>query len=490
MYFSCHDYRYPFVQTLLRSVIIRTLVLTTFVLAAPVQASDSVTHQLFTVRSDVLENGLHVIRHHRNTSDTFTAQLVVDVGLQDLPCDKQQTPHLLEHMLFEGTERYDSKTLRQQIRDHGGKVNGYTVEEYTYYSFDIHSDFPGIVLDSLYAMVAEPLLKPEALQRARQIVHAELGTTANQWQLTLAGKKVLSLMAKARIFANSNLACPDITSPEGIAMDDIRRLFQRYTPATMTLLLIGRFDDREIDQWLEKTFARLPPQPVQPRAEISFSGIDYSLLEETRGLFDPEVDISLWIPAMGSTHRGYPVYQIAAEYLGEQLYYRIRGQQGLAYTPRAEVVANSQYGYLRAETRTTDAWSDAVIGMFRNSYDQLRREGIPEGDVERLKRKLILEFESRQRDNFELSQLYRHYRHTIRQRRGMPNLVEQLQAVTVDDINAGIRQWFPDQPLIAVLRPPTFAEATLWIGSPSLLLGTAGFMLLRRAGRRRQISRD
>ena len=150
--------------------------------------TESVTHQLFQVKSEVLPNGLHVIRHHRDTSDTFTAQLIVEVGLQDFPCTMQQAPHLLEHMLFEGTKRFDRKTLRQRIRDHGGTTNGFTKEEYTHYTFDIHSDYPDIALDNLYSMMAEPLFNPGDMETSRQVVHSELGTSSNKLQMKLAGK--------------------------------------------------------------------------------------------------------------------------------------------------------------------------------------------------------------------------------------------------------------------------------------------------------------
>ncbi len=457
----------------------------------PIPATETVTHQLFQVQSDVLPNGLHVIRHHRNISDTFTAQLIVEVGLQDFPCATQQAPHLLEHMLFEGTQRFDRKTLRQRIRDHGGQSNGFTMEEYTHYTLDIHSDYPDIALDTLYSMMSEPLFNASDMETSRQVIHSELGTSSNKLQLALAGKRVLTNIAKARIYSGSNLECPDITSPDDITLEQIKTIYeQHYLPANMTLILLGHFDDARIDALLQQTFAQLPARAATPRQPVTFAAINYDKpVQEKRALFDPEVDVHLFIPAVGSVDPANNAYQIVAEYLGEQLFYDVRGQKGLGYTPRALVDNNSQYGFLQATTRTSDRWYDEAMKLFEEKYAQIRRDGVPQADVERLRQKLILEFESKQRDNAELAQLYRHYRHIIRAHGEMPDLVEKLKQVDAKQVKAAIDQHFPENPLMAVLRPPTTQEILLKIGPPALLLGGIGIVLLRWSHRRRMNAR-
>lgn len=449
--------------------------------------TQSVTRKLFQVQSQVLPNGLHVIRHHRDISDTFSAQVVVELGFQDFPCATQQAPHLLEHMLFEGTQRFDRKALRQRIRDHGGQSNGFTTEEYTHYTFDIHSDYPDIALDTLYSMMAEPLFNPADMERSRQVIHSELGTSSNKLQLALARKRVLTEVAKARLYTGSNLECPDPTTPDDIPAEQIKALYeQHYVPANMTLILLGHFDDAKIDAVLQQTFAQLPARTPQPRQPIKFAAIDYDTpVREKRALFDPEVDVYLFIPAVGSVDPANDAYEIVAEYLGEQLFYDVRGQKGLAYTPHALVDNNSRYGFLQATTRTSDRWHDDVTQLFKDKYAQIRTHGVPQEDVERLRQKLILEFESKQRDNNELAQIYRHYRHVIREHGAMPDLVERLQRLNAPQVKAAIDQHFPEKPLIAVLRSPDWREATLQIAPPALVLGGIGVFLLRLLYRRR-----
>lgn len=452
---------------------------------ARADGTSSVTHQLFQVQSSVLENGLHVIRLHRNISDTFTAQLVVDVGLQDFPCEEQQLPHLLEHLLFEGTKRFDRQQLRQRIRDHGGQHNAYTTEEYTHFTLDIHSSYPEIALENLYSMLAEPLFQPEHLASSKSVIHAELGTSSNRLQLAMSRKKDLHKMATARVFAGSHLDCPDLTTPDGIDMARIKAVFARhYVPANMTLILLGHFDDARTDQALQETLARLPARSAPKRDAVQFAPLDPAPLMAPKSLFDPEVDLALYLRTPGSTHPDYPAFELAAEYLGEQLFYQVRGEKGLGYTPHAYVESNSQFGFLRAATKTTDQWHDEVANLFRQQYQLLRTQGIPAADVERLKRKLVLEFESKQRDNAELAQTYRHFRQQIREQGAMPDLIERLQDMPPEQVNTALQRQLPEQALIASARPPSLFEALLQVLPFALAAGALCVWLLRWNRRR------
>ena len=83
------------------------------------------------VNSFTMDNGLHVIHHYRPFSNSVTLQIVVGGGLDQYPCDKQQTPHVLEHMLLAKTRRFAEGEMRQSIKNLGGSINGFTALEYT-----------------------------------------------------------------------------------------------------------------------------------------------------------------------------------------------------------------------------------------------------------------------------------------------------------------------------------------------------------------------
>lgn len=445
----------------------------------------SVTQKIFQVQSQVLGNGLHVIRHHRNDSDTFTAQVVVELGLQDFDCEKKQAPHLLEHMVFEGTQRFDAKALRQRVRDHGGKTRAFTVEEYTHYTLSVHSDYPHIALENLYSMMAEALFNENAFTLSQQIIHTEMGTN-NGINPLWANAKVLTETAKSKLYSDSELYCSYLPNPNAVTLEETVELYnKRYLASNMTLILLGHFDDHTVDAIINRTFATMAKRPTPERAPSPTPNPDYTPLRERSTAFDPQAELYLYVPAVGESHPDAKAFELISEYFSEQLYYEVRGKRGLGYTPRAQLKNNSAAGVIQATTRTNDRLLEEAEAAFLDVYARLINEGIAAEEVERLKRKLILEFESQQRNHHSLAQLYRHHRNTIKHQGTMPNLVKTIEQVNQAQVN-NLLSTFPPQPLIATLARPAMTKMLLYVILISVIATTLAWPLLRWARKSQQ----
>lgn len=82
--------------------------------------------------------------------------------------------HLLEHMVFKGTERRTAKELAHALEVRGGSLDAYTSRDHT--SFQAHvldQDLP-LAVDILTDLVRAPLLRPEDLELERNVVLEEI----------------------------------------------------------------------------------------------------------------------------------------------------------------------------------------------------------------------------------------------------------------------------------------------------------------------------
>lgn len=422
--------------------------------------TSSSLENMFHVKSYVLDNGLHVISSQRNYSDTLTLQMVVNIGLQDFPCVDEQVPHVLEHMLFEETSRFSETTMRKQLQSHGGSGKGHTVQEYTYYTLSIHSDYLPIAFDILFSMIAEPTLSDSALQNAIRSVHSEFGTSPSSIQNLMNNKRDLVGQAKSRLYPSSHLECSKRSYPNHITAEIVKSAYKDYyTPENMTLIVLGKFNEQELEQWISQSFAKLEKR--RPKAAYRFPNkeIDYTPILEHNQITESEVNIHMMIPAVGHEHADSLAIALLNDYLSEQLFYKIRADKGIGYTPRSEYIAGTKLGILHAQTKTTKQWDDEVTHLFTAIYQEIRNNGIPENELARLKQKMILEFESKERTNFEIAQLYRHYKNHIKDTGQMLNLVDEIKKVDKKAIKATIDRHFPEKPLIATMRPLNNWEA-------------------------------
>lgn len=85
--------------------------------------------------------------------------------------------HLLEHSLFQGTQKHSGKSLAECFEGWGGLVNGFASRELTV----LHGLVPGEnardLAQQLVEMLMEPLLAGEAVARERSVVLTEMRET-------------------------------------------------------------------------------------------------------------------------------------------------------------------------------------------------------------------------------------------------------------------------------------------------------------------------
>ncbi|MEC9444531.1 MAG: pitrilysin family protein, partial [Pseudomonadota bacterium] len=80
-----------------------------------------------------LENGLKVVIKEDHRAPVAMTQIWYRVGSADEPLDKGGISHLLEHMMFKGTNNVSSDDYERLIAKFGGVNNAFTSYDYTGY---------------------------------------------------------------------------------------------------------------------------------------------------------------------------------------------------------------------------------------------------------------------------------------------------------------------------------------------------------------------
>src|SRR6187549_1390890 len=84
--------------------------------------------------------------------------------------DEMGISHLLEHMVFKGTERRTAKQLAMELEVRGGSLDAYTGRDHTNYQAHVlDEDLPRAV-DVLTDLVRRPLLRQSDLDLERNVV--------------------------------------------------------------------------------------------------------------------------------------------------------------------------------------------------------------------------------------------------------------------------------------------------------------------------------
>src|SRR5512132_2165289 len=116
-------------------------VLLTVFTASPVFSQD------LKVVEKMLPNGLKVLLKEEHKAPVVTFQIWYRVGSRNERLGKTGLSHMLEHMMFKGTQKHGPKTFSQIVQRNGGNDNAFTSHDYTAYFENFAADRIAISLD-------------------------------------------------------------------------------------------------------------------------------------------------------------------------------------------------------------------------------------------------------------------------------------------------------------------------------------------------------
>jgi len=89
---------------------------------------------------------------------------------------KMGVSHLLEHMVFKGTERRSARDIALELEVRGGSLDAFTARDHTSYQARVLDEDLPRALDVLTDLVRNPVLRPSDLELERKVVLEEINT--------------------------------------------------------------------------------------------------------------------------------------------------------------------------------------------------------------------------------------------------------------------------------------------------------------------------
>jgi zinc protease len=220
----------------------------------------------FTDRS--LENGLRVLSLEDHSSPTVAVQVWYHVGSKDDPPNRSGFAHLFEHIMFKSTKNMKSEMMDRLTEDVGGFNNAFTEDDVTVYYEVVPSNY----LETLIWAEADRLsglnVDEANFKSEREVVKEEYR------QSVLAppyGKFEYLLQQKS--FVAHPYKRPTIGSIEDLdaaSLHDVQEFHSTYyRPDNATLVVVGDFDPKQLDAWVDKYFGGIAKPNLQlPRVTI------------------------------------------------------------------------------------------------------------------------------------------------------------------------------------------------------------------------------
>ncbi|HEU4766890.1 MAG TPA: pitrilysin family protein [Pyrinomonadaceae bacterium] len=232
---------------------------------SPAWAQTRMPQMKFTDRT--LANGMRVLSAADPSSPTVAIQVWYHVGSKDDPQRRSGFAHLFEHIMFKSTKNMKSEMMDRLTEDVGGFNNAFTADDVTVY-FEV---VPSNYLETLLWAEAERLsglnVDDSNFKSERDVVKEEYrqGILAPPY-----GR--FEYLLQERSFTEHPYKRPGIGSIEDLdaaSLKDVQEFHTTYyRPDNATLVVVGDFDQKQFDAWVDKYFAPIakPDRPL-PRVQ-------------------------------------------------------------------------------------------------------------------------------------------------------------------------------------------------------------------------------
>ncbi len=303
--------------------------------------------------------------------------------------------HLLEHLLFKGSERHPN--VKDEFTRRGARWNGTTSNDRTTY-FETFSATPEN-LDWALDMEADRMVRSFV---RKSDLDSEMTVVRNEFEMgENSSGSVLFQRMQQLAFPWHNYGNPIIGQRSDIEQVPIDRLqaFYRtwYQPDNALLIIAGRFDEKVALSLVQKHFGALPrPQRKLPVFYTQEPTQDGERSVTLRRVGDTQLVQALYRVPAGS-HPDYPAVDMLTNLLGDVpngRLHRALVQKGLAASTWGAERGLHDPGYMYfGATLPADADLDKARAALIEVVEGVRRDKIRPDEVERARTSLLNDFE-------------------------------------------------------------------------------------------------
>ncbi len=336
------------------------------------------------IQKTLLPNGVRVVTEHIPLSHVISLGVWITAGSRDEAASQEGITHLLEHMLFKGTERRSAREIARELDALGGYSNAFTTKEHLcLYGKVLDQHLPRL-LDVFTDILLASTFDSQELERERHVIVQEINMledSPEDYVHTLFCEKfwsehplghpicgyrdtVLNVDRATLMRFKDSIIHPSqllITAAGNVEHDHFVSLI---TPTLGTLVPNGRGrPERTVPQ--RCTFCEFVPKKLE-QVHLCIGTQGVALRDEARFLF-------------------YILNMVLGNSMSSRLFQEVREKRGLAYSIYSFLNSYEDGGLFGIYAAAEISKIREVATVIKEEMERMFSDGITEGELLRAK---------------------------------------------------------------------------------------------------------
>lgn len=293
---------------------------------------------------DLLPGGLSVVLETIPYVRSVSVGVWVGVGSRQEPAVLAGVSHVVEHLLFKGTERRTARQIAEEMDSIGGLLNGYTSKEYSCFYVKVLDEHLDKAMDLLADLVLSPRFDPADLAKEKGVILEEI----KMYEDT-PDELVGDLLAEA-VWGRNPLGRPILGRAKSVsemALDTVTGYHGAgYRQGNIVVALAGNVSVEAGFDLARRYFGATPPQGAHKT--LGAPGFGAGFRHRVKPI--EQVHVSVGFPGVPMDDPAVYDFHLLAGVLGggssSRLFQSIREDRGLAYSVFAYASPFSDAGLL------------------------------------------------------------------------------------------------------------------------------------------------
>ena len=402
-----------------------------------------------------LSNGLRVVTVHDSTSPTVSLHVWYDVGGKNDPPGRSGFAHMFEHMMFKATKNMPDEKMDRLTEDVGGFNNASTWPDYTNY----YEVVPSNHLEPLLWAESDRMINLNVDEKnfasEREVVKEEY----RQSVLAPPYGKFFWLLDDATFQKHPYRrgVIGDLEQLSAATPADAAKFYKDfYRPDNAVLIVVGDFDPKQLDSWIDKYFGRLPKPPGSiPRVTETEPEWNTERRVNETGPRVPFPATGIVYKAPRSNSPDIPALRIAASILSDgessRMYQSLIRNQKIAQQADLDLELNTEGGRMSligigSADGTSEKLEKALLAELKKAQDN----GVTAKELEKAKNQLVSRaIRARETNDGKAIAIERAITY-LGDPRAVNEEVAKLQAVTASDVQRVMKEYFKDNNRVVI----------------------------------------
>ncbi|MBN2340388.1 MAG: insulinase family protein [Deltaproteobacteria bacterium] len=402
-----------------------------------------------------LQNGMTVVLREFRGAPVVSFQLWVKAGSADERPHEAGLAHVLEHMIFKGTDKRKVGEITRDIESAGGSINAWTSLDETVFHITVAAQYAHEGLEVLSDALLHPAFDENELDKELPVICEEIRMGKDSPE-RMASSELFRAMFEVHPYGRPVIGYQETV--ENFTAQHVRDFYKRwYTPANMMLIAVGDFSEQETFKKIERLFGekakgRSPrritrhAEPPQEALRIRFHTMSTS-----------DCNLALGVRIPGFEHSDVPALDVLGAVLGQgassRLELELARKRGLVseissvcYTPKDE----GMFGvFAKAKPSDVIALTEEVSRQMR----QLTQTTCTAKEVEKAKKLILSE------DAFSLETVdgqarkLGYFRLYCESAASEQQYIDAVRAVTPMSVKQAAQKYLMQQPSLALVLP-------------------------------------